>query len=113
MQIVSCTSGWTRNTAGELVLLWFNEKQFPDELMKPEKRRAPMTHNPVVNEETPPPPPQALCPQRFSALIAKCKLHDGKGSDDDCFAGNEGNESDSDTSDNDSDSGESDDEVYT
>ena len=34
-------------------------------------------------------------------------------SDDDCFAGNEGDESDTDTSDNDSDSGDSDDEVYT
>ena len=34
-------------------------------------------------------------------------------SDDDCFAGNKGDESDSDTSNNDSDSGDSDNEVFT
>ena len=33
--------------------------------------------------------------------------------DDGCFAGNEEDESDTDTSDNESDSGDSDDEVYT
>ena len=41
--------------------------------MKPVKRKAPKTQNPVCNEETPPspPPPQASLPQRFSALAAK------------------------------------------
>ena len=96
--------------------LWFNGQQFPDELMKPAKRRAPMMQNPVSNEETPPPPPspspQVLRPQRFSALVAKYTWQDGKESDD-CFAGNEGDKSDNGTSDNDSDSGDSDDEVYT
>ena len=71
--------------------LWFNEQRFPDELMNPAKRRAPMTQNPVCNEETPsppPPPPQALHPQRLSALVAKYTLEDTKKSDDNCFAGN-------------------------
>ena len=78
-----------------------------------------MLQNPVCDEETPPPPPpslssrQALHPQQFSALVAKYMLQDVKESDDDCFAGNEGDESDTDTSDNESDSGDSDDEVYT
>ena len=76
-----------------------------------------MTQNPVCNEETPPPPPwpppQALRPQQFSALVAKYMLQDGKESDDDCFAGKEGGESEAGTSGNDSDSGDSDNEVYT
>ena len=42
-QIDPCTSGWTKNTNGKLLLLWFNGEQFPDELMKPAKRKAPMT----------------------------------------------------------------------
>ena len=50
---------------------------------------------------------------RFSALAAQYTLQDGIESDDDCFAGNEGDESDKDTSDIDSDSGDSDNEVYT
>ena len=42
-----------------------------------------MTKNPVCNEDTPPPPPvspplQALRPQRFSALVTKYTLQDGK-----------------------------------
>ena len=84
--------------------------------MKPAKRRAPITQNPVCNEETPPPPPQlpqGSRPQQFSAVVGKHTFQDGMESDDDCFAGNEGDESDTDTSDNDSDSGDSDDEVYT
>ena len=40
-------------------------------------------------------------------------LQDGKESDDNCFAGNEGDESDTNTSGNDSDSGDSDNEVYS
>ena len=40
-------------------------------------------------------------------------LQDGIESDDDCFQGNEGYESDTDIFVNDSDSGDSDDEVYT
>ena len=40
-------------------------------------------------------------------------MHGGIELDGDCFAGNEGDESDTDTSDNDSGSGDSDDEVYT
>ena len=71
-----------------------------------------MTLNPVCNEETPP-PPQALHLQRFSALVAEYALQDGVESDDDCFSGNEGDESETDTSDNDRDSGDSDDEVCT
>ena len=71
--------------------------------------------------QTPPPspsppsssPPQAPCPKRFSALALKYTLHEGRELDDDCFASNEGDESDTDTSDNDSGSGYSDDEVYT
>ena len=39
-------------------------------------------------------------------------LQDGIESDDDCFAGNKGGESDADTSDNDSDIGDIDDKVY-
>ena len=79
-----------------------------------------MTLNPVCNEETPPPPPpppsplpQASRPQRFSELATKYRLQDGIELDDDCFAGNKGDEPDTSTSDNDSDSGHSDDEVYT
>ena len=72
-----CTSGLTRNTGGELS--WFNGQQFPDGLMKPAKRKAPMTQIPVFKEETtsppplPAPPPQASPQQRFSALAAKYK----------------------------------------
>ena len=110
MQIDPCTSGWTRNTDGELVPLWLNGQQFPNELMKLAKQRAPMIQNPVCNKEkplppspSPPLPPQALSPQQFSALAAKYMLQDGKESDDNCFAGNDGDESDINTSDNDSD----------
>ena len=78
-----------------------------------------MTQNPVCNEETPPPPtppsrpPKASCPQRFSALNVKYMSQDVIEADDGCFAGNEEDESDTDTSDNESDSGDSDDKVYT
>ena len=65
--------------------------------MKPAKSRAPMLQNLVCNEETPPP---------------KNTLQAGIELDDDCFAGNEEDESDTNTSDNDSDSGCSDYEVY-
>ena len=88
----------------ELLPLRFNGQQFPDELMKPAKRKAPMMQNLVCNKETPVPPapaapaaaapPQASHPQRFSALAAKYTLQDGIELDDDCFAGNEGDESD-------------------
>ena len=109
-QIDPFTSGWTRNTDGELVPLCFSGQRFPDELMKPAKRKAPMTQNPVCNEET---PPSHHHPQRFSALVANCTLQDWIESNDDCFTGNEEDESDTGTSDHDSDSGDSDDEVYT
>ena len=72
-----CTSGLTRNTGSELS--WFNGQQFPDGLMKPAKRKAPMAQIPVFKEETtsppplPAPPPQASPQQRFSALAAKYK----------------------------------------
>lgn len=56
MQIDPCTSAWTRNREGEFVPLWFNGQQFPDELMKPAKQKAPVTQNPVCNEEKPSPP---------------------------------------------------------
>ena len=88
--------------------------------MKPAKRKSPMTQNLVCNKKTPPPPPpppssppQVSRPQQFSALAAKYTLQDSTESDDDCFAGKEGDESDTDTSDNDSDGGGSDDEVCT
>ena len=99
----------------ELVPLRFNGQQFPDELMKPAKQRAPMKQNPVCNKETPPPlpPPQALRSQCFSVLVAKYMLQDGIESDDDCFAGSKWDEADTDISENDSDSGDSDDELYT
>ena len=58
-------------------------------------------------------PPQASQPQQFSALVAKYTLHDGTELDDDCFADNKRDESDTDTSDNESESGDSDDDVYT
>ena len=53
MQIDPCTSVWTRNREGEFVPLWFNGQQFPDELMKPAKQKAPVTQNPP--SPTPPP----------------------------------------------------------
>ena len=65
------------------------------------------------SHQTPPPPTQAWSLQLFSALIGKYVLQDGIESDDDCFQGNEGYESDTDIFVNDSDSGDSDDEVYT
>ena len=86
-QIEPCTSGWTRNTDGEVLPLWFNGRQFPDELMKTTKRDAKMTQNPICNQETPPPrpaaTPQKSHPQRFSAFVAKCTLQDGIELDDD------------------------------
>ena len=71
------------------------------------------TQNPVYNEEKPPPlppPPEASRPQQFSAIVAKYTLQDGVESDDDCFAGNKRNKSDTD---NESDCSDSDDEVHT
>ena len=59
-----------------------------------------------------PDPESAKQHLRFSVLVAKYTLQDSTESDDDCFAGNEGHESDTDTSNNDSDIGGSDDEVY-
>ena len=71
-----------------------------------------MTEYPVCNKKTQPPPlpTQASHPQRFSVLVAKYALQNGIELDDDCFAGNEGDECDIDTFDNDSD--DSDDEVH-
>ena len=76
--------------------------------------------DPVCDEETPTPPPpppspppQALRTQRFSALVGKYTLQNAIESDDNYFAGNEGDESDTDTFDNDSDRGDSEDEVCT
>ena len=69
---------------------------------------------PRSNQTPPPPPqPQASCPQRFSALLGKYTLRDSTDPDHNFFTGNEGDESDIDTSDNDSDSGGSDDKVRT
>ena len=117
-QIDPCTSGWTRNTGGEL--LRFNGQQFLGEIMKPATQKTPKRQNPICNKQTPPlplplpaPSSQALRPQRFSALFPKYSLRDGTESNSDCFAGNEGHESDTDTSDRNSDSGDSDHEVYT
>ena len=94
--------------------LWFNEQQLPGELMKPANRKALVMQNPVCNKErTPPTTPQALRPQQFSAIIANYLLQDGIETDDDCFAGNKRDESDTNTPDNDSDSGDRDDEMYT
>ena len=78
-----CTSGWTRNTDGELLPLWFNELHFPDELMKAAKHKHKET--PPPPQPLPTPPPQTSRPQRFSALVAK--LRDVTELDDDCFAG--------------------------
>ena len=75
--------------------------------MKPTKWKALITQNPVCNKETPPPPPQASLPQRFSAPARKYALQNDIESDNDCFAGNKGDESDTDTSDNNGDSGDS------
>ena len=75
--------------------LWFNGQLFPDELMKPAKRKSPMTQNLVCNEKILPPPPpssppQVSRPQQFLALAAKYTLQASTESDDDCFAGKEG-----------------------
>ena len=80
-QIDPCTSGWTRNTDGEILPFWFNGRQFSDKLMETTKREAKITQNRICNEETPPPlpapPPQTSHPQRFSAFVAKYTLQDG------------------------------------
>ena len=108
------TSGWTRNIQSELVALWFNEQQLPGELMNPAKQKALVMQNPVCNKETTPlTTPQALRQQQFSAIVATYVLQDGIETDDDCFAGNKRDESDTNTSDNDSDSGDIDDEMYS
>lgn len=108
---------WTRNIDDVLLSLWFNGPEFPDKLMKPAKTKTQMMSNPVSKEETsslppppPLPPPQASRPQGFSALAAKNTLQVGIELDD-CFAGNE--EDESDISDIDSDGGHSDNEMYT
>ena len=103
---------WTRNIDDVLLSLWLNGQEFPDKLMKPAKTKTQMMPNLVSKEETssPPPPPQASRPQGFSALAAKNTLQVGIELDD-CFAGNE--EDESDISDIDSDGGHSDNEMYT
>ena len=58
-------------------------------------------------------PPQASHPQQFSAITAKYTLHDGTELDDDYFADNKKDESDTDTSDNESESGDNNDDVHT
>ena len=45
----------------------------------------------------PAPAPQSPHPQKFSRLVAKCTLQGGIESDADCFAGIEGDESDTNT----------------
>ena len=99
MQIDPCTSVWTRNTEGEFVPLWFNGQQFPDELMKPAKQKAPAKQNPVYNEEKPSPPPLSLTtttisivPTTIFSTCWKYTLKAGIKSDDDCFADNKGEE---------------------
>ena len=109
-QIDACTPGWTRNPDGELLPLRFIGQQFPDELMKPAKRKASVTQNSVCNKKaSPAPPPQSPRPHRFSALAAEYTLRYGIESDDDCCAGNEGDESDTNPSDNALGSGDGDD----
>ena len=107
MQIDPCTSVWTRNREGEFVPLWFNGQQFPDELMKPAKQKAPVTQNPVCNEEKPCPPPRppppppplplttttiSIVPTTIFSTCWKYTLKAGIKSDDDCFADNKGEE---------------------
>ena len=85
--------------------------------MKTAKQKALMTQNPVYTKDIPSPPPSWLLqvsrPRRFLALAqnARCKML--KESDGDFFAGNKGDESDTNTSNNDGDSGDSDNAVYT
>ena len=79
--------------------------------MKPTKRKTPKRQNPICNKQTPPlplpiPSSQALRPERFPVLFPKYSLRDGTESNSDCFAGNGGHESDTDTSDKNSDSGD-------
>ena len=54
-----------------------------------------------------------IVPVTIFRFVAKYKLQDGTESNEDCFADNEGDESDTDTSDNDNDSSDSGEEVYT
>ena len=92
--------------------LWFNGQHFPDQLIKPAKSKGTYDAE-SCNAETPPPPPlpQASRPPRFSALVAKNTWQDGIELNEDCFAGNEKDECDTDISDNDRDSGDSNDEA--
>ena len=73
----------------------------------------PRNYQTPTSPPSPSPPQQVSRPQRFSAFVAKHTLHDDVESDDGCFTGKEGDESNTDTSDNDSDSCNSDNEVYT
>ena len=86
--------------------LWFNGQHFPDQLIKTAKSKGTYDAE-SCNAETPP-LPQASRQPRFSALVAKNTWQDSIELNEDCFAGNEKDECDTDVSDNDSDSGDSD-----
>ena len=61
----------------------------------------------------PSPPPQAWRLQRFSELVPKYTLPNDIELNENCFAGNKGDKSNTGTFDNDSGSGDSDGDVYT
>ena len=79
---------------GELVSRWFNGQQLPDELIKPAKRNAAMTQNPVCNAATTTAitTPTNITALTILALVAKYTFQDGVKSDDDCLANNKGDE---------------------
>ena len=105
-----CSSGWTREENGELVPLWFNGKQFPNELEKRTEKQL----NSEKASSTPQlerPPRADTRPKRFSALVARYALQDSVDITD---SEDESSESDSTSESNSSISGSSgeDDPLY-
>ena len=104
-QIDPCLSGWTRDTSGTLSPLWFEGKQFPEELTKANPAALPLPA-----EQSPAKQPPKTKPKRFSALVAKYamrdtfEMEDGDG----CYSSASSSESSDESS---SDSSESD--AYT
>ena len=70
-----CSSGWTREESGELVPLWFNGKQFPNELEKTNAQQ-PNNEQSSSTQQQERPPQADSRPKRFSALVAKYALKD-------------------------------------
>ena len=109
-----CTSGWVREANDDLSPLWFNGKQFPDELTKEAKAKTAEKPTNAEDQVSPQaqqelePAAERSRPQRFSAQVEKYRLQESADVDiseeDESECSDDDSSSESDSSENDNDS---------